>query len=1000
MNVDQLNRLLTSGKPAVEIWLAISTQLKQTLDASEFPVWLHACLPRLCEVLFGGVGARSAYVRRALNRAETRAFLDFIAPESILMTAILKPNPDPNALYEIYFNLLPLPTQRVLQGVDISRMPKMYETRVHVRDPQAQTTSPQKMVSVGHVTPGFTPRVMLNMFEYYFVCFAYTVTLSTNSSPPEFPKSTVQKHARHLKQLFTHHDPTRAQPAASSTSSTSYLDPVYFEALQLYLDFFLPRDPKLSLIPSSSSSTRSVSVTAVRQDEGLRARSTAALAPSSKDGLGVSSAVVGRLQRAAETMEHLLPWTSSPNTSTTYTSPAGISTSGSSVFKKTESIYTIPLEVPPLKRIDICHAMSEFIVGACVEYWMSHNEYLDFQTPNGLGQLPSYTQPTMHMLKSVQLLVQHVINMDLRNVARTIATREHNVHDVCFTCKRNAYMALGSKLYGFLQLALKYWPDDDFFPLIVDIWLSFITPWRVKGPGSGVDQDWLLFIAENYIYYAGIFKTFLQRAERFDLSSSARAVIDVIAARKAAALAATSVVKTSSSATKPKASTRNHLPLLQKVLLTFTDTPNLLNALKDIETTLGSYTDVNTFSAAIVNPSPFTTPVGRRGPGGVSMQKQASLLAVSLRFPELGNAGPVVKNVMQTLEGTSDWKPVFSGSIDPEILKRRLVLLNRVGFELSRIKSYMEQNVNPAPITETPIDSRTPSLPSLIQSPSTPTSAARRTLPSSLRTVSTPASSSRLGVGSITAATNNPKLAEFPPRPPADSGWLAFTVWIVMYALVLSIKGWNLSKRLWQSVVSETEARSPKREREKRAQILSSVTSSLEATATLIRKLWDLPPSNGDVLPTTPGIELAVKQASFMSDDSLYDEEEEGITLMYGPVLLAPEVRADNPDLLTRRGRMQLRKGLRKCDPAALPVRPSPRAEMMARSYEIEFLVRWTMRLAQHCEAVWSELRDDNPFVPDVKFTFLRLFAAKPNLLFLTLCFIVWYLVRAVWGLV
>ena len=50
----------------------------------------------------------SAYIRRALNRTETRSFLEFIGPESTLMKAIMRLNRDPNALYEIYFNLLPV----------------------------------------------------------------------------------------------------------------------------------------------------------------------------------------------------------------------------------------------------------------------------------------------------------------------------------------------------------------------------------------------------------------------------------------------------------------------------------------------------------------------------------------------------------------------------------------------------------------------------------------------------------------------------------------------------------------------------------------------------------------------------------------------------------------------------------------------------------------------------------------------------------------------------
>ncbi|TPX32884.1 sphingomyelin phosphodiesterase [Synchytrium microbalum] len=1028
MNVTELNRLLQSGKPASDIWNILASNIKQSLDASEYPVFLHSSLPKLCEVLFGGVGARSAYVRQKLSRTDAKGLMDFIAPEGTLMRAIMKSNPDPNALYEIYINLLPIPTQKVLQEVDFSKMPRIYENRVHVKEPAA-SSSPSK-APVGHLVPALgpmaTPRVMLNMFEYYIMCFTYVVTLSTTTNPVEFamasnPTSTAAEAANAIKHLF--------EQKTSTSSSSSYLDPIYFDVLQMYLDFYLPRDPKLPPLPNTLTGALTKPA-AARPDDGLRARTTGAPVPPPKDAAGVSSAVAGRLQNA-------LHWTTSPTAKPTASGSSQSASSGSASRKK-ENVYTISLDVAPQKRNDLCHAMSEFVVGACVEYWMSHNDYLEFQNITNRTHVLTYTQPSGHTLKGVMMLIQHVINMDLRSMSRTFS-RDTGGQDVYYVCRRNAYSALGSKLYGFLQLALKYWPDDEQFGMIVDMWLTYITPWRVKATGAGVDQEWLLFVAENYVYYAGLLKTFLQRAERFDLASTARPVIDAIAARRTAAIAATaqSGGAAPNPTIKPRpTTTRHHLQLLQRVLSTFTETPHLLDALRDIETTLGSYTEVNTFDrsglptmAPVGTPAnggvtPFNSALKRSaGTGGLNMQKQASLLAVSLKFPELGNAGPVIKSSIQALEGTSDWKPIFSGSVDPDVLQRRLALLNRISFETSRLKAYMEQNVTPTRLQpETPREIRRPSFQqvslmspgSSISTPSTPTPLYRASaLPPSLRSPvpETPGPAPATpGTGNVSPVITPPPQSLYntlPERPPSDAGALAFIVWIIICSIAIVSRGWEMSLKLWQSVKQETENRSPKKEREQRTQILSQVNTSLEGTSALIRRVWDLAGSSSESAMSV-GAALAAESSSVFGgqqqQDGLFndfwvEEEEEGVSRMYGPnCMYAPEVRADNPTLLTRRGRMQIRKGLRLCDPATLPIRPSARAETMPHTYEFELLVRLTMWMSRQLEIQWDALRETTPYLPKLRFTFLRIFAAKPNLAFFALVYIAWWVVSSFWS--
>nr|XP_022912671.1 sphingomyelin phosphodiesterase 4 [Onthophagus taurus] len=100
------------------------------------------------------------------------------------------------------------------------------------------------------------------------------------------------------------------------------------------------------------------------------------------------------------------------------------------------------------------------------------------------------------------------------------------------------------KMYVFLRNLIHRWPLDGSFRLVLELWLSFIQPWRYavisqpkklknKLPSDlnldsdegqanstkGVDKEYLPFIAENILAYVVIFQQLLPRFLRVDLSS-------------------------------------------------------------------------------------------------------------------------------------------------------------------------------------------------------------------------------------------------------------------------------------------------------------------------------------------------------------------------------------------------------------------------------------------------------------------------------------------------
>lgn len=85
--------------------------------------------------------------------------------------------------------------------------------------------------------------------------------------------------------------------------------------------------------------------------------------------------------------------------------------------------------------------------------------------------------------------------------------------------------------YTFLRSLIQRWPLDSSFSVVLELWLSYIQPWRytynkyIGGLDNQQVQTFIprkyeAFIAENLISYTQIFIHLLPRFERLDLTSS------------------------------------------------------------------------------------------------------------------------------------------------------------------------------------------------------------------------------------------------------------------------------------------------------------------------------------------------------------------------------------------------------------------------------------------------------------------------------------------------
>lgn len=90
--------------------------------------------------------------------------------------------------------------------------------------------------------------------------------------------------------------------------------------------------------------------------------------------------------------------------------------------------------------------------------------------------------------------------------------------------KRVILGAVQGKIFLFLQHCMQHWPLDGSFRWVLELWLSFIQPWRYTEQrnrgGHLVMCDirmWSSFVAENLPAYTAIFHQLLPRFSRLDL---------------------------------------------------------------------------------------------------------------------------------------------------------------------------------------------------------------------------------------------------------------------------------------------------------------------------------------------------------------------------------------------------------------------------------------------------------------------------------------------------
>ncbi|KAM4710453.1 LOW QUALITY PROTEIN: sphingomyelin phosphodiesterase 4 [Discoglossus pictus] len=207
---------------------------------------------------------------------------------------------------------------------------------------------------------------------------------------------------------------------------------------------------------------------------------------------------------------------------------------------------------------------SETLLQVFVEMWLHHYSlemYHKMQSPHAKlealhyrlsvsssqhvcpvlpGSLHSYQesfQPTEEHVLVVRLLVKHLhmFANTLRPEQLSPSAHSHTASQLEELKRVVIPRFVQQKLYIFLQHCFGHWPLDASFRAVLEMWLSYVQPWRYTSErpipatnepqNRSVPEKWTMFVQENLLIYTKLFLRFLNRALRTDLVSPKNALM-------------------------------------------------------------------------------------------------------------------------------------------------------------------------------------------------------------------------------------------------------------------------------------------------------------------------------------------------------------------------------------------------------------------------------------------------------------------------------------------
>lgn len=180
---------------------------------------------------------------------------------------------------------------------------------------------------------------------------------------------------------------------------------------------------------------------------------------------------------------------------------------------------------------------SETLLQIFVEMWLHHYSlemYHKMQSPHAKETF----QPTEEHVLLIRVLVKHLhaFANSLRPEHSSPSAHSHTPSPMEELKRVVITRFIQPKLYIFLQHCFGHWPLDASFRAVLEMWLSYVQPWRYvpersssplsnEPPIRAVSEKWAPFVQENLLLYTKLFLRYLNRAIRSDLVSPKNALM-------------------------------------------------------------------------------------------------------------------------------------------------------------------------------------------------------------------------------------------------------------------------------------------------------------------------------------------------------------------------------------------------------------------------------------------------------------------------------------------
>ncbi|XP_075688050.1 sphingomyelin phosphodiesterase 4 isoform X2 [Rhinoderma darwinii] len=178
---------------------------------------------------------------------------------------------------------------------------------------------------------------------------------------------------------------------------------------------------------------------------------------------------------------------------------------------------------------------SETLLQIFVEMWLHHYSlemYHKMQSPHAKESF----QPTEEHVLLIRVLVKHLHTFanSLRPEQSSASAHSHAPSPMEELKRVVIPRFIQPKLYIFLQHCFGHWPLDASFRAVLEMWLSYVQPWRYvsersTSPLSNELQNraekWAPFVQDNLLMYTKLFLRYLNRAIRSDLVSPKNALM-------------------------------------------------------------------------------------------------------------------------------------------------------------------------------------------------------------------------------------------------------------------------------------------------------------------------------------------------------------------------------------------------------------------------------------------------------------------------------------------